>query len=158
MMNYIYPFILAMHSLWRWEVLIILAISLSTFFYKKKQQLLFSPIDQFLVKTTVISFYIQLVLGINLYILSPITQYFLRHFDEAVHLRQIRFFSMEHSSMMIMAAICLTLGAHKSKNADTNDRRFKTLLIWFGLALLIILSSIPWEFSPLTSRPSFRSF
>ncbi|WP_294347034.1 hypothetical protein [Sphingobacterium sp.] len=158
MMNYIYPFILAMHSLWRWEVLIVLTISLVNFFYKRKKELPFSPTDQFLVKITVSSFYIQLVLGFSLYVLSPITQYFLQHFDEAVHLRQIRFFGMEHSSMMIIAAICLTLGALKSKNADTNDRRFKILLIWFGLALLIVLSSIPWEFSPLTSRPSFRSF
>ena len=158
MLNYFYPFILAMHSLWRWEVLIILTISLSIYFYKKKKQLPFSPIDQLLLKTTVISFYIQLVLGFSLYLLSPITQYFMQHFSKAVHLRQIRFFGMEHSSMMIIAAICLTIGALKSKNADTNDRRFKILLIWFGLALLIVLSSIPWEFSPLTSRPSFRSF
>jgi hypothetical protein len=158
MMNYIYPFILAMHSLWRWEVLIILAISLVDFFYKRKKALPFSPIDQFLVKTTLISCYIQLALGFSLYVLSPITQYFLQHFNKAVHLRQIRFFGMEHSSMMIIAAICLTLGVLKSRNADTSDRRFKILFIWFGLALLIILSSIPWEFSPLTSRPSFRSF
>jgi len=158
MVSYIYPFILAMHSLWRWEVLIILIISLWIFFYKKIKQLPFSPIDKFLIKTTVISFYIQLLLGFSLYILSPITQYFMQHFNKAVHLRQIRFFGMEHSSMMIIAAIFLTIGALKSKNANTNDRRFKILLIWFSLALLIVLSSIPWEFSPLTSRPSFRSF
>lgn len=158
MLNYIYPFILAMHSIWRWEVLLIMIISLSTFFYKKTQQLPFSPIDQILLRTVVISFYIQLFLGFCLYIMSPITQYFLQHFNTAVHLRQIRFFGMEHSSMMIIAAVFLTICACKSKNADTDDQRFKLLLIWFGLALLIVLSSIPWEFSPLTSRPSFRTF
>ncbi len=158
MMNHTYPFILAFHSLWRWEVLIILVCSLSIFFYKRKRKLPFSSTDKFLLKATAISFYIQLFLGFILYVSSPITQYFLQHFGESIHLRQIPFFGMEHSSMMIIAAICLTAGMLKSKNADTDDRRFKILLIWFGIAVMIVLSSIPWEFSPLTSRPSFRSF
>ena len=157
-MTSIYAFILALHSTWRWVVLITLMVSLFRFAYQKKKGLSFTPTDSFLKKAVIIAFYMQALMGIILYTLSPITQYFLTHFDTAVHLRQIRFFGMEHSSMMILAAIFLLIGSLKSKNADTDDRRFKILLIWFGLALLIVLSSIPWEFSPLTSRPSFRSF
>lgn len=157
-MTSMYPFILALHSTWRWIVLIIFIGGLLRFAYQKKKHGAFTPIDNFLKNTIVITFYTQALLGIMLYILSPITQYFLAHFNTSVHLRQIRFFGMEHSSMMILAAVFLLTGSLKSKNADTDDRRFNILLIWFGLALLIMLSSIPWEFSPLTSRPSFRSF
>ena len=157
-MTSIYPFILALHSTWRWIVLIIFISSLLRFAYQKKNRRHFTPTDNFLKNAVIFTFYTQALLGIILYILSPITQHFLTHFNTAVHLRQIRFFGMDHSSMMILAGIFLLIGSLKSKNADTDDRRFKILLIWFGLALLIALSSIPWEFSPLTSRPSFRSF
>lgn len=157
-MNYVYPFILALHSSWRWIVLLIFMGSLLRFAYQKKYRRPFTPIDKFLKKSVVITYYIQVLVGSILYILSPITQYFRTHLDTAVHLRQIRFFGMEHSSMMIVAAFFLLVGSLKSKNADSDDRRFTILLIWFTLALLLMLSSIPWEFSPLTSRPSFRSF
>lgn len=157
-MDYIYPLTLTLHSFWRWVVLFLLVLSLIRFWYKRTAQLTFTPTDRLLKKAAVIAFYIQTIFGLVLYVLSPITHYFLQHFHTAVHLRQIRFFGMEHSSMMVTAAILFTVGSMKSKNADTDDRRFKILLIWFGLALLIVLSSIPWEVSPLTSRPSFRSF
>jgi uncharacterized membrane protein YphA (DoxX/SURF4 family) len=157
-MNYIYPFILALHSSWRWVALLVLIVSLIRFGFMKKKKLGFSGLDGFLKNSVVISFWIQSILGFMLYSLSPITQHFLQHFSTAVHLRQIRFFGMEHSSMMLAATILLTVGSGKCKNADTDDRRFKILLIWFGIALLIILSSIPWAFSPFTSRPGLRSF
>jgi hypothetical protein len=32
------------------------------------------------------------------------------------------------------------------------------MAIWFTIVLLVIFFSIPWHFSPLTSRPYFRWF
>ncbi|WP_192910105.1 hypothetical protein [Mucilaginibacter ginsenosidivorax] len=32
------------------------------------------------------------------------------------------------------------------------------MAIWIIVALVVILSSIPWSFSPLISRPNFRLF
>lgn len=158
MTNAVYPFILALHSSWRWVVLIILLFSLLRFAHRKRRKLSFSSGDALTRAAVVAIFFTQVLLGMILYGLSPITHYFLAHFNNAVHMRQIRFFGMEHSSMMCVAALLLLVGNLKCKNADTDERRFRILLTWYAAALLVMLSSIPWEFSPLTSRPSFRAF
>ena len=102
--------------------------------------------------------HVQLVLGLWLYFISPVVSYFLHHFSEAVHERQIRFFGMEHVTMMLTGIILITIGSVKAKRKSTDLEKFKTMAIWFTIALLVILSSIPWSFSPLVSRPLFRSF
>jgi NADH:ubiquinone oxidoreductase subunit 6 (subunit J) len=65
---------------------------------------------------------------------------------------------MEHITMMLIAIVLMTIGSAKSKRKATDKQRFKTLAIWFTIALVIIFASIPWQFSPLTSRPYFRWF
>ena len=102
--------------------------------------------------------HIQLIIGLWLYAVSPITNYFINNSQEAIHLREIRFFGMEHSLMMLIAIIVITIGSVKAKRQSTDTEKFKTMAIWFTVGLLIILSSIPWQFSPLTSRPHFRAF
>ncbi|WP_255501623.1 hypothetical protein [Olivibacter sp. SDN3] len=102
--------------------------------------------------------HIQLLFGLGLYVISPLVNYFLHHFKEAVHLREIRFFGMEHSLMMLIAVVVITIGSAKAKRKPTAVEKYKTMAIWFTVGLFIILTSIPWSFSPLTSRPSFRPF
>jgi hypothetical protein len=68
----------------------------------------------------------------------------------------MRFFGMEHITMMVIAIVIITIGSAKVKRQPTDQQRFKTMAIWFTIALMIIFSSIPWQFSPFTSRPYFR--
>ncbi|MES2810739.1 MAG: hypothetical protein V4619_19040, partial [Bacteroidota bacterium] len=70
----------------------------------------------------------------------------------------IRFFGMEHVTMMLIGIGIISTVSAKAKKKPTDYERFKYLAIWYTVALLIILSSIPWSFSPLISRPSFRAF
>lgn len=60
--------------------------------------------------------------------------------------------------MMLIGIIVISTGAKKVKQKQTDTEKFKAMAIWFTIGLLIILSSIPWEFSPLVSRPYFRGF
>jgi hypothetical protein len=65
---------------------------------------------------------------------------------------------MEHSLMMMVAIVIITIGSAKTKRRHTDTEKFKTMAIWFTVGLLIILISVPWTFSPLASRPYFRPF
>ncbi|HEY0244015.1 MAG TPA: hypothetical protein VGC01_00500 [Mucilaginibacter sp.] len=65
---------------------------------------------------------------------------------------------MEHIIMMLTAIIIITIGSAKAKRKPSAKEKFKTMAIWYTVALLIILSSVPWSFSPLISRPNFRPF
>jgi len=90
--------------------------------------------------------------GIWLYCINPVVDYFLHHFKEAVHERQIRFFGMEYITIMIIAIVIITIGSAKAKRKQTDKEKFKTMAIWFSVGLLLIISSVPWQFSPLTGR------
>jgi NADH:ubiquinone oxidoreductase subunit 2 (subunit N) len=57
-----------------------------------------------------------------------------------------RFFTVEHSLMMLIAIVLITVGHSKAKKATTDEKKFKTLAIFFTLALIIILAAIPWPF------------
>lgn len=153
-----YSTLLSLHSLVRWFVLTSLIIAIFIAFkgwFSKKE---FSRLDNSVRHWTATIAHIQLIIGLWLYFVSPIIDYFLHNYKEAVHLREIRFFGMEHSLMMITAIVIITIGSTKAKRKQTDTEKFKTMAIWFGIALLIILVSIPWTFSPLASRPYFRPF
>jgi len=98
------------------------------------------------------------MLGLWLYFISPVIAYFLQNFASAIHERQFRFVGMEHSTMMFVAIAIISIGSSKAKRESHGKQKFKTMAIWFTIGLLIILSSIPWSFSPLVSRPLFRFF
>lgn len=123
---------------------------------KKKHQI---KLYDFALQTlTLTLLYIQFAVGLTLYFDSPIVQYFIENFKDAVKLRQVRFFGMEHITMMTIGIIVFTIGYIKAHKTPNSVVKFRTIFIYTAWAICIIFTSIPWEFSPLTSRPSFRTF
>ncbi|HEY5825122.1 MAG TPA: hypothetical protein VIT44_12180 [Cyclobacteriaceae bacterium] len=153
-----YQPILALHSLVRWFVLVSLLYSIYRAYRGWLSGKTFSRFDNSLRQWTMTVAHIQLVIGLWLYLLSPIVDYFLHNFSEAVHLREIRFFGMEHITMMVIAITLITIGSAKAKRKQMDSEKFKIMAVWFTIALVIILTSIPWNFSPLVSRPYLRPF
>ncbi|MDN3547818.1 hypothetical protein [Mucilaginibacter aquaedulcis] len=153
-----YGILLALHSLTRWLVLISLFFAIFRSYRGWLLNKPYSRFDNVVRHTTATVAHIQLIFGIWLYFISPIVSYFLHNFNKAVHERAIRFFGMEHITMMLIGITIITIGSAKARRKTTDSEKFKTMAIWFTLALLIILSSIPWSFSPLISRPNFRPF
>ena len=119
---------------------------------------MFTKHDDLVRLTTATVVQIQLLLGLTLYFISPIVDYFLHHFKEAVHERQLRFFGMEHITMRLIAITLITVGAVRAKRQAADHDKFKTMALWFSVGLFLILMSIPWGFPPLVDRPYFRSF
>jgi uncharacterized membrane protein (UPF0182 family) len=153
-----YALLLPLHSLIRWLVLIALLFSVAFSYWGWYKHRAFSTFAEGLRRFTLGVVQMQFLIGLILYFLSPVVSYFLHNFKAAVHMREIRFFGMEHITMMFVAVAVITVGAGRVGKMTTDDLKYKTMWIWFGIGLLIILSSIPWSFSPLTSRPSFRPF
>ncbi|RDC65085.1 hypothetical protein [Adhaeribacter pallidiroseus] len=153
-----YSTLLTLHSWVRWLVLVSLLLAL---FYAYRGWFTNKPFTKSdnTIRNLATSFaHIQILLGLCLYYISPITTYFLHNFKEAVHQREIRFFGMEHSSVMFIALVVITIGSSKAKRHSQDKQKFKIMALWFTIGLLLILSSIPWAFSPLVSRPYFRAF
>lgn len=153
-----YNLILPLHSLVRWLVLISLLVSIFRSYQGWMGRKTYGRFDEKLRSNTVSIAHLQLMIGAWLYIVSPVTNWFIHNFSEGVRMREIRFFGMEHVTMMFIAIVVITIGGSKAKRKTSDLEKFRTQAIWFSIGLLIILSSIPWAFSPLVHRPWFRGF
>ena len=57
-----------------------------------------------------------------------------------------RFFTVEHSLMMTIAMVLITIGHAKSKKKENDTAKFKTIAVFYTIALVLILAAIPWPF------------
>lgn len=57
-----------------------------------------------------------------------------------------RFFTVEHIFGMLIAIVIATIGNKKIKSAKEDNKKFKRMLTYFIISLIIIFASIPWPF------------
>lgn len=145
-----------LHSTFRWLVLLSLLYSAFRAYQGYFSNKVFSKMDNSVRHWTATIAHIQLVLGITLYSQSPIIKYFWKNFNEAKESFDLLFFGLIHIFLMLFSIILITIGSAVSKRKETDKEKFKTMLIYFLIALLIIFIAIPWPFSPLANRPYFR--
>lgn len=89
---------------------------------------------------------LQLLTGLVLYFfLSPVTKIAFNDFGGAMKNPDLRFYAVEHLTMMLAAVILVHIGRAKSKKAVFDRDRFKHSAIYFLLALVLILAGIPWS-------------
>ncbi len=153
-----FPTLLILHSILRWFILISLVISLFFAYRGWLKKKPFTKFDNYLRIITVSFVHIQLIIGAWLYWISPIVDYFLNNFNEAVHMTQPRFFGMEHITMMVLAVSFITIGSSIARRTKDSQKKFKAIAIWYTIAFIFIFTSIPWPFSPFTTRPYIRFF
>lgn len=53
-----------------------------------------------------------------------------------------RYFKAEHTSMMLIAIILITIGNAKSKKVTEAVAKHRTIAVFFGLALILIIVAI----------------
>ncbi len=140
----------------RWLVLTSLLLAIYRAYKGYFSNLSFSIIDNSIRHWTATIAHIQLVIGIILYTQSSIVKYFWNNFNDAINNLDSAFFGLIHIILMLTAIIFITIGSALSKRKTTDQDKFKTMLFWFSLALIIIFIAIPWPFSPLSIRPYFR--
>jgi hypothetical protein len=153
-----YTYILPIHSLVRWLVVIGLLYCLIRSIIGVSTNSKFTKLDNFFRSFTSGISHLQLILGFILYFKSPIVSYFRENFKEAVQYPEFNFFGIIHIALMFISVILLTIGASKAKRAETDKAKHRQILIWFSLATLLIFLAIPWVFSPYVARPNFRGF
>jgi hypothetical protein len=111
--------------------------------------------DDTFAKWFTIALDIQFTIGLVLYVgLSPLTQMAFSDFGAAMRDAALRFWAVEHLVGMFVGIALAHVGRAKIRKAPEN-RRHRTAAIFFTLALIAILLSIPWPFMPV-SRPLFR--
>jgi len=85
-----------------------------------------------------ISAHTQLLIGIVLYFLSPLVAFNSTTMKDPV----TRYFTVEHWVMMIIAIALITVGHSKSKKLVLPEAKHKTIALFYGIALLIIIGAL----------------
>jgi len=139
-------FIIKLHSFLRWALLLLMVVSIVKAAMSLSGENPYTPNDRKRTLFTMIAAHLQLVIGIVLYMTSGVVQAGRSNMAAAMKDAALRFWTVEHITMMIMAIVFITIGNIRSKKMDTDAGKYKQILIWFGLALLVIVAAMPWPF------------
>ena len=100
---------------------------------------------------------LQMLVGLVLYFaLSPITREGLRDMGAAMANTGLRFWTVEHPFGMVVAITVAHIGRGRIRKTSDAVRRHRTALIFFTIALILIVISIPWPGRAIIGRPLFR--
>lgn len=140
-----YQTIFNLHSLCAYVTLAILVVA--TFnaiigFFSKRE---YKALDLRLGLFALIFSHIQLLLGLILYMVSPLLQSW-SNVGAKVIMKDsyLRKMLVEHPIMIIIAITLITIGWSLHKKQKTSQRAFGKIAIFYLLGLIFILAMIPW--------------
>ena len=99
---------------------------------------------------------LQMLVGLILYLaLSPFTKEAMNDFGAAMANPALRFFAVEHATMMIGAVVLAHVGRVLARKARTPAAKRTRLLVCFGLSTVLMIVGTPWP-GTANGRPLFR--
>ncbi|MEY4052239.1 MAG: hypothetical protein RIR64_1224 [Bacteroidota bacterium] len=137
--------LLHLHNLLRWVVLITLLLSIV--------KLITGQNALKTSKILLINAHTTLVLGLYQYFFGAVGYALIKNtvggMKEVMKDGAARFWAVEHISSMILAIVLITVGHIRLKNGS----KASTTATLYLIALLLILSAIPWPFRTGIGRP-----
>lgn len=142
-----YTGVLHLHSFWAYLVLGMLLITVINSIAGLSGKRDFIDKDFRLALFSLIVTHIQLLIGLVLWVVSPlgIKSITGNGMGEVMKDSVLRLNAVEHPLMMIIAVVLITIGFSKHKKKPTANAKFKTITIFYILALVVVLSRIPWN-------------
>ena len=151
-----YSSALWLHSLLRWAVLFAGLVAWLRAIAGKTANRAWTPKDDLWGLLLMVSADLQLLVGLVLYVaLSPITRLGVRNLSAAMQIPAARFFTVEHAAGMIIGIALIHVGRVKIRKAAEPARKHRLAMMFFGIALVVIIIAIPWPGLPV-SRPLLR--
>ena len=141
-----YNVILHLHSSLRWVVLLLLLIVVYRSATAGKRP--FNDADKKFGLFAMITLDIMLLIGIYQWIAGALGLHNIENsgMKGIMNNSTFRFFAIEHPIGMLIAIIMVHIGKSYAKKDLPDSVKHKRTLLFFGLALLIILVSLPWPF------------
>jgi hypothetical protein len=151
------PF-LAVHSYLRWLVLILAIVAIVRAISGIAGGRPWAPADDAAGKWFKVSLEAQMAIGLIIYFfLSPFTMSAWSNMGETMRNAPLRLIVIEHQVGMIIAIALANIGRARIRKAADPARRHRLAAIFFILAFLAVVLSIPWPFMA-GGRPLFRGF
>jgi uncharacterized protein YacL len=140
-----YTGLLHAHSGLRWILLVLIVWAIIKAVSGWTGQKEYQKSDRLSALLALIFTHIQLLLGLGLYFISPNVSFESGVMESSV----LRFYTVEHITMMILAIALITFGFSSAKRLEASLAKHKRVAITYGIGLLIMIASIPWPFRGL---------
>lgn len=141
-----YTAIQHLHSYWAYLVLLVVILATFNAVIKLGGKKPFGAHDFRISLFALIVMHLQLLIGLVLYFVSPYFSAFSEAgMSEVMGNSTLRLYLIEHPLTMILAIVFITIGYSKHKKKLSSSKKFKTLSIFYSIALLLLLSRIPWK-------------
>lgn len=151
-----YSAVLLLHSWLRWAVILLGLLAVLRAFAATRSRRTWLPSDERFCRIFLGVLDLQFLLGLLLYFIwSPLTKAALRDFSGAMADPLMRFWAVEHGFGMLIGIALAHVGMSRARKAATDSLRHRRIAVFFLLALIAILASIPWP-GRLYGRPLFR--
>jgi hypothetical protein len=139
-----YNFILGLHNLLRWVIIVLLVINIIRHFAAIQKP--FTTIDKKLGLWLMIAAHIQLVIGLFEWFVGA---YGLHGFinngaSEVMQNGTERFFAVEHTVSMIVAIALITIARGIFRKQIPDGKKHRRCILLYTVALIIIIAMIPW--------------
>ncbi|KGK31093.1 MULTISPECIES: hypothetical protein [Cellulophaga] len=141
----IYEIIYKLHSFFAYIVLAVLILAVINAITGLTKNRMFTLEKDFRISLfALILSHIQLLIGIILYFVSPKGFYTISELGMGGLTSASRLLAVEHPFINIIALVFITIGWSKHKKIMEANRKFKTIAIFYGIGLVLILTRLPW--------------
>jgi hypothetical protein len=142
----IYSLLVHLHSIGRWIILLLLLIAIFNSLVAGQR-----PWIRTDARTgTILTIFADLMflVGVSLWYFGPKGYKYIESMGMSAVMKDsyARFFAIEHITMMLIAIILIHIGKAQAKKAISDKAKHKRTLLFYLIALIIILISIPWPF------------
>lgn len=148
--------LLTLHSLFRWILVTGLIFTIIYSFVGLVKRKKFTKISHLIRHCTATIAHIQLLVGLVLYISSPLVKAFWSEFRSGGLPFEITFYGLIHFILMVTAVTIISIGSMLTEKQESDVQKYKTITIYYLIAFVLIFIAIPWPFSPFAERPFFR--
>ena len=141
-----YTLILHLHSIGRWIVLILLLIAIFNSMVAGNRPWIRT--DARTGTILVIFADLMLVLGLVIWYFGGRGYKLIETMGMSAVMKDAsaRFFAVEHLAMMLIAIILIHIGKAQARKPISDKSKHRRTLVFYLIALIIILISIPWPF------------
>jgi hypothetical protein len=140
-----YNIVLSLHHYISFAALLLLALAAVNGLIGSNSEKMFDNKDRKINLFALIATHTMFLLGIILLVVSPVAQTAFADMKLSMKDPILRKSIIEHPFTNIIAVVLATIGNAKSKKSIGNGTKFKASMIYFGLALLLILSRLPYD-------------
>ncbi|MGB0390438.1 MAG: hypothetical protein ACPGRC_05625 [Salibacteraceae bacterium] len=125
-------------------LLVFLIFTIGKFAFKKSDGSPFGAMEDKTTLLVLILSHIQLLIGLFLLFVGPMSNNF-ANMGGVMKDSYLRMMTVEHPLTMIIGVALITIGRVKMKKKPEAEAKFKTIIIFYSIALVLFLSRIPWS-------------